>query len=87
MRQIAILPEQTARLFADYLSTLEVETQLLPEPTGLGVWVRDEDKVTRRVMPGTDVTQTGARSYAPAADSNAAFSVTLNVRYTLTLGQ
>lgn len=46
-----------------------------------------EDKVTRRVMPGTDVTETSARSYTPAADSNAAFSVTLNVRYTLTLGQ
>jgi hypothetical protein len=65
-----------------------------PLAVGLGFTVTplvagstDEGKVTRRVTPGTDITQTGARSYTPAADANAAFSVTLNVRYTLTLGQ
>ena len=42
------------------------------------------NKVIRQITTGSDTTSRSARSYAPAADANAAFSVTLNVRYTLT---
>src|SRR5262245_52308240 len=45
MRQIATLPEEDARRFADYLLTLKVQTQLISEEGGQGVWVCDEDKV------------------------------------------
>src|SRR5262249_45390084 len=46
MRQIGTLAdEETARVFADYLLTLHVETQLMPEPEGWAVWVCDEDRV------------------------------------------
>ncbi|MFO0606059.1 MAG: hypothetical protein U0324_22995 [Polyangiales bacterium] len=65
-----------------------------PLAVGLGFTVTplvaggaDEDKVIRQITTGSDTTSQSARSYAPAADANAAFSVTLNVRYTLTLGE
>jgi GlpG protein len=47
MRQITTLPEQTARTFADYLLTLKIQTQLMPEEGGTSVWVCDEDQVGR----------------------------------------
>jgi GlpG protein len=47
MRQIATLPAETAQTFADYLLTLKIQTQLMPEEGGLAVWVCDEDQVSR----------------------------------------
>ncbi len=47
MRQITTLPEQTARKFADYLLTLKIQTQLMPEEGGTSIWVCDEDQVSR----------------------------------------
>src|SRR5262245_30856034 len=47
MRQIATLPEESAQRFSDYLTTLKIDTRLLPERGGLAVWVRDEDHVPR----------------------------------------
>ena len=45
MRQIAILPDDAARKFADYLLTLKIDTRLESEPAGVAVWVLDEDRV------------------------------------------
>jgi GlpG protein len=47
MRQITTLPEQTARTFADYLLTLKIQTQLMPDEGGTAVWICDEDQVSR----------------------------------------
>jgi GlpG protein len=47
MRHLVTLPEQTARTLADYLLTLKIRTQLMPEEGGTGVWVCDEDQVSR----------------------------------------
>jgi GlpG protein len=47
MRQIATLPEDRARQFADYLLTLRIDTRLEPDPAGVAVWVCDEDKVSQ----------------------------------------
>lgn len=47
MRQIGTLPDEaTAQKIADYLLTLNIETQLDPPgQEGIALWVRDEDKV------------------------------------------
>jgi GlpG protein len=45
MRQIATLPDDDARRFADYLLTLKIQTQLIGEDGGQGLWVCDEDRV------------------------------------------
>lgn len=46
MRQIATLPDEPlAQRFADYLLTMQIHTQLMPEGEQVGVWVRDEDKL------------------------------------------
>jgi GlpG protein len=46
MRQIATLPDEPlAQRFADYLLTMQIHTQLIPEGEQVGVWVRDEDKL------------------------------------------
>jgi GlpG protein len=45
MRQIATLPDEAAQKLADYLLTLNIETQLQQEDDGTTVWVRDEDRV------------------------------------------
>ncbi len=47
MRQIATLPSDRAELFADYLLTLGIETQLDSDGPGTAVWVCDEDKLPR----------------------------------------
>lgn len=47
MRQIATLPEEQARPFADYLLTLGIPTHLAGEADGTAVWVRREDQVGR----------------------------------------
>jgi GlpG protein len=46
MRQLATLPSNAAaRTLADYLLTLHIQTQLLPEDGGWAVWVCDEDRL------------------------------------------
>src|SRR5438128_2527471 len=47
MRQIASLGEREARTLADYLLTLRIATQLMPEGAACGVWVCDEDQLPR----------------------------------------
>lgn len=44
MRQLATLPQaETARALADYLLTLQIDTQVEKQPDGWAIWVRDED--------------------------------------------
>jgi GlpG protein len=73
MRQIAILQEQTARTFADYLLTLKIRTQLLPDEGGTAVWVCDEDQVSRARQElaefQTNPADTRYRSAGAVADS------------------
>jgi GlpG protein len=46
MRQLATLPSAAAaRRLADYLLTRKIDTRLLPEEGGWGVWVCDEDRL------------------------------------------
>jgi GlpG protein len=46
MRQLATLPNAAAaRKLADYLLTLKIDTRLLQEEGGWGVWVCDEDRL------------------------------------------
>ncbi len=46
MRQLGTLPSAaSARRLADYLLTLKIDTRLLPEEGGWGVWVCDEDRL------------------------------------------
>jgi GlpG protein len=46
MRQLATLPSASAaQALADYLLTLKIQTQLMQEPAGWGVWVCDEDRL------------------------------------------
>jgi GlpG protein len=45
MRQIATLPDEDAHRLADYLLTLDIQTQLHHEGDGTSVWVCDEDRV------------------------------------------
>lgn len=46
MRQLATLPSAAAaRTLADYLLTLHIQTRLLPEDGGWGLWVCDEDRL------------------------------------------
>jgi GlpG protein len=45
MRQIATLPQEPARRFCDYLTTLQIDTRQEPETAGVAVWVCDEDRV------------------------------------------
>jgi GlpG protein len=46
MRQLATLANaEQARLFADHLLTLRIETRLDPAPGGWAVWVCDEDRL------------------------------------------
>jgi GlpG protein len=67
MRQIATLPEREARTLADYLLTLKIETQLLPEGSSLGVWVCDEDTIPRaRAELAEFVKDPAAQRYAGA---------------------
>src|SRR5262245_38157567 len=47
MRQIATLPEEPAQRFADFLATLKIDSRLLPEPGGVGVWICDEDRLSQ----------------------------------------
>jgi GlpG protein len=47
MRQLATLPRDQARLLADHLLTLSIQTRLDDEPGGVAVWVCDEDQVAR----------------------------------------
>jgi GlpG protein len=48
MRQLATLSNAgAARTLADYLLSLKIETRLLPEAGGWGVWVCDEDRLTQ----------------------------------------
>ncbi|HEY7315326.1 MAG TPA: rhomboid family intramembrane serine protease [Gemmataceae bacterium] len=48
MRQLATLPDaQTARIFTDYLLTLQIHSKLEQEPDGWVIWVRDEDELPR----------------------------------------
>jgi hypothetical protein len=54
--------------------------------TPLFVLGTSEDKIIRRLTPGSDTTETSNRSYDPATGNNASFTVTLNVRYTFTFG-
>jgi GlpG protein len=46
MRQLVVLPSASkAQALADYLLTLKIQTQLLQEAEGWGVWICDEDRV------------------------------------------
>jgi GlpG protein len=46
MRQLATLPSaDTARILADYLLTLRIDTRVDPQPEGWVVWVCDEDRL------------------------------------------
>lgn len=47
MRQIATLPEDRARRFADHLLALRIDTRLIAEGDGVAVWVCDEDQVAQ----------------------------------------
>ncbi len=48
MRQLATLPDaDAARALADYLLTLQIDTQLEKQPGGWAIWIRDEDHVPR----------------------------------------
>lgn len=48
MRQLTTLPDNdAARALADYLLTLQIETQLENQPDGWAIWVRDEDHMPR----------------------------------------
>jgi GlpG protein len=47
MRQIASLPRETARTFADYLLTLKIHTSLQPDGEAVAVWICDEDQVAQ----------------------------------------
>lgn len=45
MRQIGIIDPPLAERFADYLLTLGITSKLEPLPTGVAVWVRNEEQV------------------------------------------
>ncbi len=48
MRQITTFPpdqEREAKLFADYLASLSIETQVDRDDEGWLFWIRDEDKI------------------------------------------
>lgn len=48
MRQIATLADEgAARQFVDYLRTLQIQAQVLPDGTDSAVWICDEDQVAR----------------------------------------
>jgi GlpG protein len=73
MRQIATLPDESARTFADYLLTLKIPTQLQPEGDGVAVWVCDEDHVPRARQELAEFTSNPGdaryRGAAPVAES------------------
>jgi GlpG protein len=47
MRRIGTLPEEPARRLTDFLATLKIDSQLLAESGGMGVWICDEDRVSQ----------------------------------------
>lgn len=48
MRQLATLPDgDQATMLGDYLRTLKIETQVMPDEGGWAVWVCDEDKLVK----------------------------------------
>src|SRR5262245_33396022 len=48
MREIGAIPDRdAAKLFADYLLTLGIDSRVDHEPAGWVVWVRDEDQLNR----------------------------------------
>jgi GlpG protein len=48
MRQLATLPNaDEARLFADHLLTLKIETRIDQEPNGWAIWICDEDRLAQ----------------------------------------
>jgi GlpG protein len=73
MRQIATLPEDAARTFADYLLTLHIQTQLQREGDGFAVWVCDEDRVPQARQELAAFTSNPAndryRAASPVAES------------------
>jgi len=61
MRQLATLPdERAAQTLADYLLTLQIETQLNQEPEGWAVWVRNEDQLAKARAELTEFTHNPA---------------------------
>jgi GlpG protein len=70
MRLIATLSDPAARKFADYLLTLKIETRLLSDPAGQGVWVCDEDRVPQARLELEAFSRNPADTrYAKASDA------------------
>lgn len=69
MRQLAtLLDGDRATMFGDYLRTLKIESQVLPDEGGWAVWVCDEDKLAQaREELGTFLQNPTDPRYAGAA--------------------